>query len=127
MAYTQNAAQLAIDASVAVQVLLGTAPDDCEFIPLKPKPADADMLNEIAMRWPGRGLRSVGVVGLVGTSPRVALREPLEPETVDRLVVAFLTYINALFGQSFQEQRAAIEIAELQRIYAYRDPSAPVN
>lgn len=111
MTYTEKSAQLAIEASVAVQVLLGTDPDDCEFIPIKPKPADANMLAEIAARWPGRGLRSVGVVGLVGTSPRCILKEPLEPETVDRLAVAFLMYISVLFGQSFSEQRAAMEIA----------------
>lgn len=67
MTYQEQSAQLAIDASVAVQVLMGT-PDDIEFVPLKPQPADSSMWADIKARWSGRGLRSVGVIGLVGAS-----------------------------------------------------------
>ncbi len=77
MTYTEKSTQLALDASVAVQVLMGTAPGDCEFIPLKPKAADEAMLADLKARWPGRGLRSVGVIGLCGTAPRCAFKEPL--------------------------------------------------
>lgn len=106
MSYQDKSRQLAVDASVAVLVLMGTAPDDVEFLPLKPKVADAAMLAELKARWPGRGLRCVGVIGLCDTLPICALKEPLETEQVSRLLGAFLTYVQALFADSFAEMGA---------------------
>lgn len=120
MTYSEKSTQLALDASVAVLVLMG-APDDVEFIPLKPRAADEIMLADIAARWPGRGLRSAGVIGLCGTSTRCALKEPLEPEQVSALADAFLAYLRVLFADSFAEQREAAEIAELKRLWSIPD------
>ncbi len=117
MTHIEQAGQLAIESTVAVQVLMG-APDDIEFVPIKPRAADERLLADIKARWPGRGLRSVGVLGLVGTVPRCALTEPLEPEQVSALVGAFLAYLHALFCDSLAEQQEAGEIAELERLYA---------
>jgi hypothetical protein len=95
MTYSEKSAQLTLDSSVAVMVLMG-APNDVEFLPLKPRVADEKMLSELRGRWPGRGLRSIGIVGLVGVTPRAALKESLEPMQVDALAAAFLTYVNTL-------------------------------
>jgi hypothetical protein len=54
------------------------------------------MLADLKSRWPGRGLRSIGIVGLVGLTARAAFKEPLEPKTVDALATAFLVYVAAL-------------------------------
>jgi len=97
MTYSEKSTQLALESSVAVLVLMG-APNDVEFIPLKPRAADAKMLADIKGRWPGRGLRSIGIVGLVGTTPRCALKEPLAPEQVDALAGAFLAYVRVLIS-----------------------------
>ncbi len=117
MTYTEKSEQLALEASVAVLVLLGTAPRDAEFIPLKPRMADGQTLDELKARWPGRGLRSVGVMGLCGTAPRAAFKEPLEPEQVSTLMDVFLEYLHSLFCDSF----AAVEVAELERLWLLPD------
>jgi hypothetical protein len=123
MTYSEKSQQLALDSSIAVQILMG-APDDVEFVPLKPRPADDRMLAELKTRWPGRGLRSVGVVGLVGVTPHYALKEPLEPEQVDMLAAAFLTYVRALLTS--QEPRTdsvekGDEVAWLCRLWSLPD------
>lgn len=117
MTHIERSSQLVIESSVAAQVLMG-APDDIEFVPIRPRAADERLLADIKARWPGRGLRSVGVIGLVGTAPRCALKEPLEPEQVSALVGAFLAYLHGLFCDSFAGQQEAVEIAELERLYA---------
>ena len=103
MTYTERSQNLASQSSVAVLVLMG-APDDVEFIPLKPRAADEQMLAELKARWPGRGLRSIGVVGLVGATLCCALKEPLAPEQVDALRAAFSEYIRVLLSVSCVEQ-----------------------
>jgi hypothetical protein len=128
MTYSEKANQLALDSSVAVLVLMG-APDDVEFVPLKPRAADERMLAELKAQWPGRGLRSVGVVGLVGITPRYALKGSLAPEQVDVLVAAFLTYIRVLFGSPFvgpphtedSPEQKGDEIDWLEQLYCLAD------
>lgn len=121
MAYLEESRQLALDASVAVQVLMGSDPRDVEFIPLRPKAADTSMWAELAARWPGRGLRSIGVIGLVGIVPKVALKELLEPKQVSLLTTGFLAYLHELLSGSFAAQTEAAEIAELERVYLLPD------
>jgi hypothetical protein len=122
MSYTEKSTQLALDASVAVLVLTNEQCDDLEFVPLKPRLMTAAENAGLLSRWPGRGLRSVGVIGLVGASPRCALKEPLEPEQVSALAGAFLAYLHVLFSDSFEAQREGFEIAELCRLWQMDDP-----
>ena len=119
--YSEQSMKLALDSSVAVQVLMG-APDDVEFIPVKPRAADENWLAELKDRWPGRGLRSVGIIGLVGTSPHCVLKEPLEPEQVTALAGSFLAYLHVLFCDSFAEQQQGAEVQELNRLWSLVDP-----
>lgn len=121
MTYSERSTQLALDASIAVLVLTNAQGNDVEFLPLKPRQMSESETAELAVRWPGRGLRSVGVIGLVGTSPFCALKEPLEPEQVSALAGAFLAYLHVLFRDSFAVQQEAAEIAELERLYAQAD------
>lgn len=116
--YEQDSAQLALDSSIAVWVLMG-APDDIEMVPLRPKMADEAWLADLKARWPGRGpMRSVGVIGLCGITPRCVLKEPLSPEQVSALASAFLVYVETLLGDSFKQQRKESEIEWLNRLYA---------
>ena len=121
MTYSERSTQLALDSSVAVYILMGTAPGDAEFVPLLPRPATQRMWEEMRARWPGRGLRPIGVIGLVGTTPKVVLREPLEPEQVDALAGAFLAYLDVLFRDSFAAHSEVAEIAELERLFLLPD------
>jgi hypothetical protein len=118
LTYSEKSAQLAREASIAALVLMGEGPADCELLPLRPT-ADEGMMADLKARWPGRGLRSVGMVGLCGASPCVALKEPLSLEQISALTGAFTSYVHSLLGDRFREQ---CEIAELERLYAL-----PVN
>lgn len=118
--YIERSARLTLDSSVAVMVLMGS-PDDVEFLPLKPSMADEGTIAELKARWPGRGLRSVGIIGLVGTTPRCALKEPLDSEQVTGLADAFLAYLHSLYCDGFRAQTEAAEIAELERLYSLPD------
>ena len=124
MTYLEKSAQVTSESSIAVMALMG-APSDVEFISLKPKTADEQTLSELKTRWPGRGLRSIGVVGLVGITPRYALKEPLEPEQVDTLAAAFLIHVNTLLmGEHHREHRVRQKedaVDWLERLYALPD------
>jgi hypothetical protein len=120
--YSERSTQLALDASVAVLVLTNAQCDDLEFLSLKPRQIPESTLLELRTHWAGRGLRSVGIIGLVGTSPRCALKEELEPEQISALAGAFLAYLHVLFAGSFAEQQAGAETAELCRMWSLEDP-----
>ena len=125
--YDERRDQLALDSSIMVQVLLGHAPGDMEFVPLKPRPASDDRWTELRAQWPGRGLRLVGTIGLVDGAPKLALREPLDAVQVDALAVAFAVYVGALVKEAmtsdgFAAEIERAEVSELQRMFAMTDP-----
>ncbi len=122
--YMQRAAQVVCDSSIAVQVLLNPDNTDLEIWPLKPEANESELTSR--QEFAGRALRSVGVIGfgLQGLKPFTAFKEALEPDVVNAISRTFLEYLRVLIGESFSD---AAEIAELERIYAYRDPSAPVQ
>jgi hypothetical protein len=122
MTYAEKSTQLALDASIAVFVLANAECDDLEFLPLKPRHMSPVEIAQLAARWHGRGLRSVGVIGLCGIETRTVFKEPLEPEQGSALAAAFLAHLQVLFSQSFEEQRPNVEVAELERLHALQDP-----
>ncbi len=123
MTYSEQSTQLALDASVAVLVLSNPEcnDNDVEFLMLKPKRMAECELAELKARWPGRDLRSVGTIGLVGTSPRWALKEPLTFEQISALADAFLAYLHVLFCDALTGQQECAEVAELERLHTIAD------
>jgi len=121
MTYSERSQELAANASVAVLALSNPEGTDLEFIPLRPYPMSACDREELAARWSGRNLRSIGVIGLVGASPRCALKEPLEPEQISAIARAFLAYLHVLLADSFAEQLEQAEIHELRRMWSLTD------
>jgi hypothetical protein len=124
--YEKRRDELAINSSILVGVLLGDTPGDMEFIPIRPQPATDEMREELRLRWPGRNLRGVGYIGLVGGAPQLVLAEPLAAVQVEALAVAFAAYIGCLLKSALTSDRFAAEIeraeiSELERIYAYSD------
>jgi hypothetical protein len=101
MTYGERAAQLEADASVAVMVLSDPDCTDIELFMLKPRQVPEAELAHLASVGHSRNLNPIGVIGLVGSTPKCALREPLEPGKVSRLVDAFLAYLRALFSDGF--------------------------
>jgi hypothetical protein len=114
----ENAARVAYESQIAVQVLLSRGNDDIELIPIRPRPLDGYMTPEDFM---ARQLRSVGVIGLSGSKPRCAFKEPLETPVVEAVGAAFLEYLRVLLGESFAEQMEVAEVAELERVYMLQD------
>jgi hypothetical protein len=121
MTYSEQSAQLAVDSSVAVLVLSNPECNDVEFLMLKPKRMGTCELAELKARWPGRELRSVGTIGLVGTSPRWALKEPLTFEQISALADAFLAYLHVLFCDALAGRQESAEVAELERLHTIAD------
>lgn len=122
MTYSEQSSQIALECPLVVLVLMGAAPGDAEFLPIRPKAFDENMRADLKARWPGRGLRSVGLVGLSSDmKPICAFKEPLEPEQVSALAGAFLAYIHVLFCDSFTAQVEAAEIQELGRLMSLPD------
>jgi|SRR5581483_5405 len=118
--YMERAAQVACESQIAVQILLSRDNRDVELIGLKPQ-AEFISREEFA----ARKLRHVGVIGLSGLKPLVALEEPLEPRIADALAQAFLEYTRVLLGEHFAErfaeQMVGAEVAELERLYTLPD------
>ena len=124
--YEQRRDELAINSSICVAVLLGSTPCDTELFPIRPQPATDAMREELRSRWPGRGLRGVGYIGLVDGAPQLALSEPLDGGQLEALADAFAAHIgtivkSALTADSFAAEIERAEISELERIYAYND------
>lgn len=101
--YIEEAADIVANASVAVQVLLGEADNDVEFIPLRPHPANGEWLADLAARWPGRGLRSIGVLAMVDGTAKAAFKEPVSLDVVSRLAAAFQVYCETLATSEAKE------------------------
>jgi hypothetical protein len=116
MIFTEESIQLCLESSVLVQVAIGEGPEDFELTPLKPRVASDAYLAELKARWKP-GMRTVGVVGLVGASPRCALDVPIEPHQVSALMDAFLAHIHGVYCDAF----AAQEVEDLQRLHRLPD------
>jgi hypothetical protein len=121
MTYSEKSTQLALDASVAVLALSNPDCTELELLPLKPRQMSETERAQLAARWHGRNLQSIGVVGLVDSRPKFALKEPLEPEQVTALADAFFEYLCALVADNFSEQLEGAEIQELRRLWSLPD------
>lgn len=117
--YSERSAQLALDASIAVMVLINAQCDDAIFLPLKPRQLPETEAAELLRS--GRGFRSVGVIGLVGASPRSAFKEPLDSAQVSALADAFLAYLHAFLCDGFAALQEVAEIQELVRLWHLAD------
>lgn len=121
MTYTERYTQLGAEASIAALVLSNPECNDVEFLMLKPKPMTVCELAELKARWPGRDLRPVGTIGLVGTSPRWAMKEPLTFEQISALADAFLNFLHCLYCDGFAAQQESADVAELERLHTLAD------
>jgi len=87
--------QLACDAEVAVYVMYNADASEIEFLNLKPMASDSER-SSLAARWPGRDLRSAGVMGrLPNGKVEMVLKKPLSPAGLSALFNAFIAYCGA--------------------------------
>jgi hypothetical protein len=124
--YEERRDTLAINSSILVQVMLGNA-GDMEFSLVRPRPANsAAMEEELRAKWPGRGLRAVGFVGLVDGAPQLVLKAPISAAEVEVLAIAFGGYVGTLMKQAMSAENigaelARAEVSELERMYVLPD------
>jgi len=110
--YIERSAQVALDSSIAVMVLLNHDATDMEFWPLRPTPVAQCALTG-PEEFTARRLRVVGAVGLTGLKTVCAFKEPLESSVVGAIGEAFAVYVHVLLGASLFKQMAA-EIGQRQ-------------
>lgn len=123
LAYSQKSTELACNASVAVLALANPECTDVVLLPLKPCPMSLSERAQLAACWSGRNLRSIGVFGLIGVTPSVALKEPLEPEQISALSNAFLAYLHALYSDRIAAhlEKNGDGEAWLEKLYSLED------
>ncbi len=117
MTYAEKALEVAMSSSVAVLALSNPDCTQIEMLPLKPRPMTESEQIAVRAKFIGRDLRTVGVIGLAGIEPKCAFKEPMEPEHVNTLATAFLSYLQALYAGCFLDSEAA----ELERLAALPD------
>jgi hypothetical protein len=104
--YEAESVRIAAESSIAMMAFANDDLTDCEFVALKPRMMTPDQEAAFRDAWAGRGLSVLGVVGLVGATPRCAFKRPLGPAQVDALAAGFLAYIHALIASAFPTERA---------------------
>lgn len=103
MTYSEKSTQLALDSSIAVLAIGNEDCTDIEMIPLRPHQMRESEKEYLRSCWHGRGLKSLGIIGLVGASPRLVSKEPLAPAQVSALQDAFLEHVYAVCCDGFAE------------------------
>ncbi len=122
MTYAERSAELSLAASIAVLVLADDQFTDIEMLPVAPRQFSDYEIAQLRSRWGGRGLRSIGVIGLVGTTPECAFKAPLPLKVVTALAEAFRDYLHVLLCDSFEAQKTDVEARELARWFSLEDP-----
>jgi hypothetical protein len=117
MAYQEKSVRLALDSTVAVLALGNPECTDLELLPLRPRTMSESERDELKARWHGRNLQSIGVVGLVGTTPQFALKQSLQPEQISLLADAFLQHVYEVYCDGLAQQTEA----ELRRLWSLPD------
>jgi hypothetical protein len=95
LTYEERSIDLAVASSIAVLVCASEDFSDIEMLPIKPAGLADGEKEYMRKVWPGRGLRTIGVMGLVGASPRLTLREPIDTDCITALSNAFLEHVHA--------------------------------
>jgi hypothetical protein len=109
--------QLALDAQLAVHVMSSPDASEIEFLPLKPRTATDSEINSLAACWPGRNLRSIGVIGrLADGRVQIALKAAFGNIELAALLYAFTGYCEA------EPQRIGDSVEFCERLYALEDP-----
>lgn len=105
---------LVTKSTVACSMLVGPDESDVELLDVNCTEDIADLVR----KWAPRQLRWVGAIALVNGKPGVALAEPLSGQCLGAIILAFENYCDErITGQ----QDAALEVAELERLWLLSD------
>jgi hypothetical protein len=110
--------QLALDAEFAVYVIASPDASEIEFLSLKPRTATESEIQSLAARWPGRDLRSSGVIGrLADGRVQMALKMAFGNIELAALLCAFMDYC-----ETAEPHRIGDSVDFCERLYALQDP-----
>jgi hypothetical protein len=76
---------------------------------------------KLAARWPGRGLCSIGVIGLLDGRVHMALKEPLDHIKLATLALAFTQHCGEAAIGSLEQQQSAVDVAWLEALHSLED------
>jgi len=111
---------LAAESSIAVAILGNADVTDVELLPVCPNPI-SDNAHELSAKWVHRGLRFIGVAGLIAGRPHWALAVPLDERRAEALVQAFALHCETLLQSHVEEQRKGDEVEWLRRLWSLPD------
>jgi hypothetical protein len=119
--YMDEANSIVRTAHLAVLVSVSADNDDIEFCPLYPPVPESTFTSQ--EEYVRRQLRTVCVIGLCGegATPRVALKEHLDPQVFRAIGDAFVEYAVTLIRPKVEALAAEAEVAELSRLYQVPD------
>ena len=113
--------QLATDAQIAVYVMASPDTQDIEILPLKPRTASDAERESLTVRWPGRGLQGIGVLGrLTDGSVHMALRIPFPFDHL-QLAALLLAFANHCEARNPSEPQCDDSVTWLERLHALPD------
>ena len=113
--------QLATDAQIAVYVMASPDTQDIEILSLKPHMASDAERESLAVRWPGRRLQGIGVIGrLTDGTVHMALRVPFP---FDHLQLAALlrAFTNRCEALNVSEPQCDDSVTWCERLHALPD------
>lgn len=119
--YLDEAHSIARDAHLAVLASISADNDDIEFSPLVPPVPESTLTSQ--EEYVRRQLRTVCVIGLCGegATPRIAIKEHLDPQVFSAVCNAFVEYAVTLIRPKVEALAAEAEVAELSRLYQIPD------
>ena len=112
--YSERSKEVVLNTSIAAMVLLGPDNTDVEIWGLEPHSGEQTTAKEFA----ARKLRSVGVIGLRGSTPEIAFKEPLDFATMAAISYAFLEHVRVVLEERFASYA---QVRELNRVFALED------
>jgi hypothetical protein len=130
-------ADLACASAIAVHAFANRDCTEVELLRLRPCPLSQSDLAKLESRWNGRGLRAVGVLGLVDGTPKTMLSVLLAPDEFSRLMAEFRFFVSSFIDIAFdvleervihqglfaeREQIATAEVTELEHMLSLVDP-----
>jgi hypothetical protein len=113
---------LAAEASIAAAILANANVTDIELLPIRPRSLTDGRIHDLARLWAFRGLRFIGVAGIVNDMPYTALALRLDPERISALSEAFAAYSKTVLSGENETPRAiGDEVEWLRKLWSLTD------
>lgn len=113
---------LVAEASIAAAILANADVTDIELLPVQPRSYPPEKVQELARLWASRGLRFIGIVGMVDGQPRSMFTVPLDDLRISALSQAFLAYLGVMLKDELEtRQSVGDEVDWLRSLWSLPD------